>query len=550
MRNKLARDPREVTPLLFAIFVIVVVMAVAHVGIAQSTSVVRQVADLNPGANGSFPSNMTVFNGTLYFSAYTVATGRELWAYDGRSITLVSNINDTVRDIGFGTFVGNDSNPHGFTVFNGALYFSAFDPRRGGELWRTDGTHTFRAADINPDRNDLVKPDPASSWPGGLTVLDDGLYFSAYGGLLTNYELWKYDGAAATLAANIHPDGGMDSSSYPQGLCAFSGALYFSADDGINGFQLWKYAGLASTLMNLNPGGTSSSYPKYFTPLDNYLYFQAFQTSYGYELCRTDGTNVSLASDINPGTGSSFPEGLTVFQGALYFMATDGITGYQLWKHDGSSASLVSRINPAGDAFPKNFVVFKNQLYFAADDGTHGWELWKCDGATASLVTDLNPVGDSFPESLTVLNSYLYFVATTPDTGYELWKYDGTNVVLAADINPGPGSSYPQHLAVFGSELCFSAAADGFSDWELWSLTEPNTSTLAPVTIVTPRVIGNDFIFAFSSSPGATYQVQTMDLSQVASWQPVGTINGDGSPLSFTNALLTGGQRLYRVLSK
>ena len=72
---------------------------------------IRRIADLNPGSNGSFPSNLTVFGSAAYFSAYTTDTGRELWKYDGTGITLVSNINDTVLDVGFGVLVGNDSAP-------------------------------------------------------------------------------------------------------------------------------------------------------------------------------------------------------------------------------------------------------------------------------------------------------------------------------------------------------------------------------------------------------------------------------------------------------
>ena len=88
---------------------------------AQTTS--RRVADLNPGGVGSFPSNFTTFNGSLYFSAYTFELGRELWKYDGVGITLVSNVNGVATDLGGGTLQGHDSVPDWFTPFNGALYF-------------------------------------------------------------------------------------------------------------------------------------------------------------------------------------------------------------------------------------------------------------------------------------------------------------------------------------------------------------------------------------------------------------------------------------------
>src|ERR1051325_6051088 len=105
------------------------------------------IVDLNPGATGSFPSNLTVHANALFFSAYTMTTGRELWKTDGTNITLVADINETKDDLGGGIFEGNDSLPSWLTEFNGALFFSAYDPRRGDELWKYDGAMVQRVAD-------------------------------------------------------------------------------------------------------------------------------------------------------------------------------------------------------------------------------------------------------------------------------------------------------------------------------------------------------------------------------------------------------------------
>jgi ELWxxDGT repeat protein len=512
----------------------------------QAQFTFHRVADLNPGTNGSFPSNLTVFANQLYFSAYTTNLGRELWRYDGRSITLVSNINDTMRDIGFGIFIGNDSVPTDLKEFNGQLYFSAFDPRRGGELWRTDGTNTIRMADINPDMNDTIKTNPASSWPRELTAVDNVLYFSAdTGGLFSNYELWSYNGMAVTRTANIHPDFGGSYSSFPQGLKEFRGALYFMANDGTNGYELWKHDPMGTVLLtDIDPGDlTSSSYPKAFTPFHDALYFVATSAGTGYELWRTDGTNTSLVVDLMPDGGSSYPDFLTVFNGALYFRAIGQTGGYELWRYDGTNAVLAADINTAGDSFPKNLAVFGEQLCFAADDGIHGWELWKFDGAVASLVTNLNSSGDSFPEQLLVFDGALYFVATTPTTGYELWRYDGTNASLAADIYSGANSSFPQNLAAFGNELCFRATDDGLSNWELWSLTKG----YAPLMLSHPSLSSGEFAFQFPSIVKRSYKVLFNEMLGSTNWQTLTNLMGDGNPALIVDQPGGTGQRFYRV---
>jgi ELWxxDGT repeat protein len=105
-------------------------------GQASSATMLKNIAY---DGNSSDPSNFTEFNGEVYFSA-SDANGTELWKTDGTEsgTVMVKDIYSGTDDWGF----PYSSSPDNFTVFNGALYFSAEDGSSGRELWKTDGTES------------------------------------------------------------------------------------------------------------------------------------------------------------------------------------------------------------------------------------------------------------------------------------------------------------------------------------------------------------------------------------------------------------------------
>jgi ELWxxDGT repeat protein len=102
-----------------------------------------------PGGAG--PRGLTAADGVLFFSASDPVHGRELWESDGTKggTKTVSDIvpgtaGSTPRDITYA--VGQQSiSPQNQVL----VYFSAWDPGSGRQLWKSDGT-AARAPSCTP----------------------------------------------------------------------------------------------------------------------------------------------------------------------------------------------------------------------------------------------------------------------------------------------------------------------------------------------------------------------------------------------------------------
>lgn len=214
---------------------------------------------------------------------------------------------------------------------------------------------------------------------------------------------------------------------------------------------------------------------------DGEVYFRADDGQHGSELWKTDGTagGTVMVKDLNPGEASSIPGWFTEFRGELYFAALDG-SGDELWKTDGTSAGTmrVADINAGEDSSrPSILTVLGDQLLFAATTDT-GDELWTSDGTSTGteIVRDIRtgrPGSDpGFFSGLVVLGDHIYFNARTDNEGDELWKSDGTlaGTEIVIDIESGDRSSFPFNLFLHNGDLYFAAEqeAPGFDRLEVF----------------------------------------------------------------------------------
>ena len=131
--------------------------------------------------------------------------------------------------------------------------------------------------------------------------------------------------------------------------------------------------------------GEGGSGPSDLTNVNGKLYFGANGGKLGVELWQSDGTAVgtNMIKDIIPGSESSDPSDMTNVNGTLYFVANDGdgvgAHGRELWKTDGTAAGtvMVKDINPGPNGSSTgNLKNVDGTLFFRAHDATNGDELW------------------------------------------------------------------------------------------------------------------------------------------------------------------------------
>ena len=394
----------------------------------------------------------------------------------------------SIHSVGDINSVSRDADPRDFLQIGSITYFTADDGIHGRELWKTDGTEsgTILVKDIHPSSGIY-----SGSYPNHLTNVGGILYFTADNGV-NGTELWKSDGteSGTQLVADIQT-GGAGNSSAPDGLVTLGGKLYFIADDGSTGRELWSSTGTSAgtqRITNLNPAG------------------DAFQ----------------------PG------EKLVNINGQLVFAASQGAAGTQLWSSNGtSSGTVLLKTIRSGSSAIQNFgadqlAATATTVYFVANNGSTGDELWKTDGTATGtvLVKDIQSGNvSSDPRSFTLVGNTLYFLATTSTAGQELWKSDGTagGTVIVADIRPGPSGASASNLVSFQNKLYFTAN-DGVAGAELWR---------TDGTLVGTSIVKNINTGAGSSQPegltvagGTLYFTADNGMAGRELWKSDGSLNG------------------------
>ncbi len=290
--------------------------------------------------NSSSPGEMVNVNGTLFFSAIDGVYGRELWKSDGTTGGTV-----LVKDLfpGATEYYSDQifsSSPRGLSNRNGTLHFMALD-ESGIRFATSDGTQDGTSFSSDPIRGirDFSQ----------VTSVGSSLFFLA-SDFVHGQELWISDGTASGTRMIKDIRLGIDSSGIRY-MTNVDGVLYFAADDGTHGEELWRSDGTTAGTRLVRDIATGfgafnqprGSRPSGFTSLNGVLFFTADAGINGRELWRTNGTasGATRLSSSSKGAAFSSPAGLVPWNGGILFSST-GALGRELWLAKTSAPAIAN----------------------------------------------------------------------------------------------------------------------------------------------------------------------------------------------------------------
>ena len=468
---------------------------------------------------GSIIGDLTAFNGALYFavdSGIAIDSGSasgQLYELSGTTVTAIGGAFGSIGNSGINASTGNiisESAP--FFTENGLLYFVGETSALGAQVYTvytTDGTTTISSplTDFNPS---------VSSNISGFTVVNNPtegplVVFSANDGV-DGQQLWVTNGTTSSMLTDLNTaNGGIDPGSTGFPLSAASSL------SGINLLQI-DIASLGNSAVFTANVGTSSAIDM--------------------QLWTTDGTTANT-SEIMDFSNNAIISMTAVGNGNAIFSSTFG-PSLAVWSTDGTATGTSIIANGVVDYGNASF---NNEIYFIGLGTNAFTSLYATDGTAAGTVS-VSPAGmftfnffSDAPPSLAAIGNSLFFSANDgAGDGNQLWASNGSSVVLVSDISPSGTDSNPQNFTNNGQALIFDVI--NTTDGGLWTagnsiqLNDQSYSTLENQQVT--ENAANGLLHGAQDVNGEILQVTPETNAATANGSV--TINADGSFIYTPNA--------------
>lgn len=316
--------------------------------------------------------------------------------------------------------------------------------------------------------------------PHGFTRAGDYVFFAADDGI-HGQELWSIGFGNTDVPRRMSELVPSFTANSPRHLFAADRILYFCAETPDEGGELYKCvwnAGEGPNIQRLRDimPGTMGSEPLCIAYQNPSVLFRARTRNEGHELWCTLGgrRDTAIVQDLNPGPSASLPESLpwTAEGDDVFFAAyVEGLLGQQLCRYRFSDNAIRVLHDVSEDIFMIG--ILGRNVFYRHTDEEHGTEIWidNLDSGESKLFADMVPGPGSFiVRSACKLGAQLILSVETEELGTELWAMDGTveGTRLLRDIRPGPDGGNPGPLLPCGSHVIFRAD-DGVYGQELWA---------------------------------------------------------------------------------
>lgn len=533
---------------------------------------VQRTSNFAASADGVF-SDLFVFGDDFYFVGDDGVLGEELWSSSGglNDATLVKDINNN-----------GDSFIEHFTLHDDHLFFSAYDTTHGAELWKTDGNITELVKDIRSGSSGSAPSSIVSSGENlffnayydfyvsdgtdigtfelsyrevdEMVAYNNGVYFSAFG-----LDLGYSDG---TIAGTIELDDFSTNifiTSPASEMAVANDVLYFSANDGLVGRELWSNIGTVSSTLAADVDSTTKGVSRLdYIEIEGNLIVSANGL-----WSINNGSQPVLLSEVQPATPILEVGDKYIFF-SIYFDAYLGLYKIVLWHTEGTIETTIA-VDTISNSVFENYIeatVYNDTLYYS-----YYSDIYKSDGCDLGVSTGINIenntiiAGDIYslggvfrsselyingaivqedldPEEFGVfLNDKVFFTADSNVVGRELWRTDGTEegTTIVKDINPFiDGSSNPMDLFKYESEIFFSAD-NGTEGRELWKTDGTTDGTILVKDLDEGASSGNPRSFVLGES--SLYFVSDNSQGGMDVWRSDGSQGGTVLYINIPEAL-------------